>query len=321
MRANVTRAAEGFDRRSFTVAEILRMQDAGIIADDENFELIEGEIVPMQAKTHVHELIKSALNIDIARALPDYGKVITLERDMHMASVAKTFLARDPAGGRIEILLGDAHDTMPGLHEIFDMVFIDADKAGYPAYVDLALPLLRKTGLLVIDNLLMGGLVAEGHGDEHWSQESVDTARALNERLTADPGLDFVLVPIVPAELYARLRQLDWRFAAFSAADRVKVGELEIDISAYEAHLRDRKLDLTHQEFELLKYLAQNRGKVWTREQLLSKVWGYRYFGGTRTVDIHVRRLRAKVGDALPLETLRGAGYKLRAPSEAGKTR
>jgi len=71
MRPNVTRAAEGFDRRSFTVDEILRMQDAGIISEDENFELIEGEIVPMQAKTHVHELIKSALNIGIARALPD----------------------------------------------------------------------------------------------------------------------------------------------------------------------------------------------------------------------------------------------------------
>ena len=71
MRPNVTRAADGFDRRAFTVDEILRMQDAGIISEDENFELIEGEIVPMHAKTHVHELIKSALSIGIARALPD----------------------------------------------------------------------------------------------------------------------------------------------------------------------------------------------------------------------------------------------------------
>ena len=63
MRASVTRAAEGFDRRAFTVDEILRMQEAGIISEDENFELIEGEIVPMQAKTHVHELLKSALNL------------------------------------------------------------------------------------------------------------------------------------------------------------------------------------------------------------------------------------------------------------------
>jgi len=71
MRGNVTRGAEGFDRRAFTVDEILRMQEAGIISEEENFELIEGEIVPMQAKTHVHELLKSALNIGIARALPD----------------------------------------------------------------------------------------------------------------------------------------------------------------------------------------------------------------------------------------------------------
>ena len=130
---------------------------------------------------------------------------------------------------------------------------------------------------------------------------------------TAD---DFVLVPVVPAELYARLRQLDWRFAAFSAAERVKCGDLEIDLSGYEAFVKDRKLDLTHQEFELLKYLAQNRNKVWTREQLLSKVWGYRYFGGTRTVDIHVRRLRAKLGapaDAM-IETVRNVGYKLVEP-------
>src|ERR1700675_1902860 len=71
MRGSVTRAAEGFDRRAFTVDEVLRMQEAGIISEDENFELIEGEIVPMQAKTHAHELLKSALNIAVVRALPD----------------------------------------------------------------------------------------------------------------------------------------------------------------------------------------------------------------------------------------------------------
>jgi DNA-binding response OmpR family regulator len=125
---------------------------------------------------------------------------------------------------------------------------------------------------------------------------------------------DFILVPVVPAELYARLRQLDWRLSAFAAEERLKIGDLHIDVAGYEAHLRDRRLELTHQEFELLKFLAQNPGKVWTREQLLSKVWGYRYFGGTRTVDIHVRRLRAKLGvpaDAM-IETVRNVGYKLR---------
>jgi hypothetical protein len=73
MRANVTRAAEGFDRRSFTVAEILRMQDAGVISEDENFDLIEGEIAPVQAKIHARELIKSAFNVGIARALPEFS--------------------------------------------------------------------------------------------------------------------------------------------------------------------------------------------------------------------------------------------------------
>ena len=126
---------------------------------------------------------------------------------------------------------------------------------------------------------------------------------------------DFVLSPIIPAELYARLRQLDWRLAAFSGAERLKCGDLVIDLAGYEAHLRDRRLELTHQEFELLKFLAQQRGKVFTREQLLSRVWGYRYFGGTRTVDIHVRRLRAKLGpgaDAM-IETVRNVGYKMKA--------
>jgi Uma2 family endonuclease len=73
MGANVTRAGEGFDRRSFTVADILRMQDGRIITENEHFERIEGEIVPMQAKTHTHELVKSALAIAVARTLPDRG--------------------------------------------------------------------------------------------------------------------------------------------------------------------------------------------------------------------------------------------------------
>ncbi len=107
MRANVTRAAEGFDRRSFTVAEILRMQDAGIISDDENFELIEGEIVPMQAKTHVHELIKSALNIGVARALPN-DLWLGVESTIYLSP--NTFVEPDlvvyPRGLRLEAVKG-----------------------------------------------------------------------------------------------------------------------------------------------------------------------------------------------------------------------
>ncbi|MEK6609165.1 MAG: response regulator transcription factor [Myxococcota bacterium] len=128
---------------------------------------------------------------------------------------------------------------------------------------------------------------------------------------------DFVLVPVVPAELYARIRQLDWRTSSFAQEERLKIGDLVIDAAGYEAHLGARRLSLTHQEFELLKFLAQHRGKVFTREQLLSRVWGYNYYGGSRTVDIHVRRLRAKLGAAANLvETVRNVGYKLGVTGE-----
>jgi Uma2 family endonuclease len=107
MRANVTRAGEGFDRRSFTVAEILRMQDAGIIAEDENFELIEGEIVPMRAKTHAHELIKLALNIGIARA-PSDRLWLGVESTIYLS--ANTFVEPDlviyPKGIKLEEVKG-----------------------------------------------------------------------------------------------------------------------------------------------------------------------------------------------------------------------
>jgi DNA-binding response OmpR family regulator len=127
---------------------------------------------------------------------------------------------------------------------------------------------------------------------------------------------DFVLLPVVPAELYARLRQLDWKTARFNSDETFKIDDLVIDVAGYEAHVGGRKLDLTHQEFELLRFLAQHRGRVFTREQLLERVWGYQYAGGSRTVDIHVRRVRAKLGHAAGslIETVRHVGYKMRAP-------
>jgi DNA-binding response OmpR family regulator len=125
---------------------------------------------------------------------------------------------------------------------------------------------------------------------------------------------DFVLMPIVPAELYARMRQLDWRTATFGSDELLKIDELVIDIAGYEVRLSGRRIELTHQEFELLRYLAQHRGRVFTREALLERAWGYRYAGGTRTVDIHVRRVRSKLGDVGSLiETVRNVGYKMRA--------
>lgn len=125
---------------------------------------------------------------------------------------------------------------------------------------------------------------------------------------------DFILSPILPAELYARLRQIDWRTAAFGSDEIIKVGDLVIDIAGYEVHLAGRPIEFTHQEFELLRFLAENRGRVYSREQLLQRVWGYEYGGGTRTVDIHVRRVRSKLDSntAGMIVTVRNVGYKMR---------
>ena len=126
---------------------------------------------------------------------------------------------------------------------------------------------------------------------------------------------DFVLLPLVPAELYARLRQLDWKTATFGSEEVLKIEDLVIDIAGHEAKVGGRHLPLTHQEFELLRFLAQHRGRVFSRDQLLERVWGYSYGGGTRTVDIHVRRVRAKMGVVTGglIETVRNVGYKMRS--------
>jgi DNA-binding response OmpR family regulator len=136
-------------------------------------------------------------------------------------------------------------------------------------------------------------------------------------RLEPSAGFDdFVLMPYVPAELYARIRALEWRRSEFATEERLKVGDIVIDKAAREVMAKGRPVLLTAKEFALLAFLCERRGKALSREQLLAKVWGARYEGGPRTLDILVRRLRAKLGEEFPLETLRGAGYKLRAPSD-----
>lgn len=125
---------------------------------------------------------------------------------------------------------------------------------------------------------------------------------------------DFVLRPFVPPELYARLRQIDWKTSAFGSADAIKLGDLAIDLAGREVTVGARPVKLTPQEFELLRFLAENLGRALERDEILRKVWGYAG-GPTRTVDIHIRRLRAKLGPPWDqrIETVRNVGYKLRA--------
>ncbi|MGH3240011.1 MAG: winged helix-turn-helix domain-containing protein, partial [Spirillospora sp.] len=135
--------------------------------------------------------------------------------------------------------------------------------------------------------------------------------------LSPEWGVDDVLLQTAgPAEVEARLRLAVGRAAAEAGDDdvpgEIRSGDLTIDEATYTARLRGRVLDLTFKEFELLKYLAQHPGRVFTRAQLLQEVWGYDYFGGTRTVDVHVRRLRAKLGAEYEslIGTVRNVGYR-----------
>lgn len=124
---------------------------------------------------------------------------------------------------------------------------------------------------------------------------------------------DFVITPFHPHELRARLELLLTRAGKRSRGEVVTYGPLALNIETYQAVLDGRHLDLTYMEYELLRFLASSPGQVFTREALLNQVWGYEYYGGARTVDVHVRRLRAKMGEehGSLISTVRGVGYKL----------
>jgi DNA-binding response OmpR family regulator len=143
--------------------------------------------------------------------------------------------------------------------------------------------------------------------------------------MNADWGFDDVILDSAgPAEVDARIRvAIGTMEAARVAADptsgEIKSGEVIIDEKSYTAKIKGRSLDLTFKEFELLKYLAQHPGRVFTRSQLLQEIWGYDYFGGTRTVDVHVRRLRSKLGPEFEaiIGTVRNVGYRFNTNRDA----
>jgi DNA-binding response OmpR family regulator len=140
--------------------------------------------------------------------------------------------------------------------------------------------------------------------------------RAINQLDPAAGHADFLVWPSQPTELYARIRQLEWRASAYASDEVIKLGPLVVDLAARTVTIDGaeggRSIALTSREFGLLVALASRRGRVLSRETLLDVVWGADYDGGMKTVDVHVRRLRAKLGEALPLQTVRGAGYVVR---------
>jgi DNA-binding response OmpR family regulator len=171
-----------------------------------------------------------------------------------------------------------------------DLVFLDArkDLSSAKAMARILISTGISAPLIII--LAEGGLAAMNH---EWGSS------------------DIILDSAGPAEVEARIRLAIAKYRAEKDVGTINSSGVVIDESSYSAKVHGKPLDLTYKEFELLKFLAQHPGRVFSRDQLLSEVWGYDYFGGSRTVDVHIRRLRAKLGDLEGLiSTVRNVGYR-----------
>jgi DNA-binding response OmpR family regulator len=127
---------------------------------------------------------------------------------------------------------------------------------------------------------------------------------------------DFIVYPAITDEVLARVRRAIWLRSGVESDNVLHAGDLRIDLANYKVYVGGRPVDLTYKEYELLRFLATNRDKVFTREALLNRVWGYDFYGGARTVDVHIRRLRSKIEDAQHtfIETVRNVGYRFHSP-------
>jgi len=145
----------------------------------------------------------------------------------------------------------------------------------------------------------------------------VPSTRVAELRPREDLFDDFCVATVREDELAVRLEHLFSRAAQGAAPDLIEHGPLVVNLETYQAAVAGRVLDLTYMEYELLRFLASHPGKVFTRETLLNRVWGYEYYGGARTVDVHVRRLRAKLGEehAHLIQTVRSVGYRFGQPT------
>jgi len=215
--------------------------------------------------------------------------------------------------------------------EIRELIRYNLERDGFQVYAaadgEEGLRRLRasRPDVLVLDLMLPGknGLEVLREVREEPSTRDLPvvvlTARSaeMDKLLGFEHGADdYLTKPFSPRELVARLKALLRRAHPSRASGTVEVGELRVDTLSREATWKGKLLTLTPREFELLAFMASRPGRVSTRDELLRKVWGYDYMGETRTVDVHIRRLRAKLGARSNLiETVMGAGYKLARPA------
>ena len=226
------------------------------------------------------------------------GKILIVEDEVNIRQLLRYNLEKEG------FVVQEAEDGAAGLKLI---------RAEKPDLVVLDLMLPAMNGLEVCRSL-KGNQATAALPIIMLTAKSEEIDKVIGLELGAD---DYMTKPFSPRELVARVKAVLRRSQKeVSLPGELVVGRLRFNFSRYEVHLRECKLELTPKEYEVIKMLATNLGKVFTREQLLEKVWGYEFFGDTRTVDVHVRHLRAKMAadpeTAEALETVRGFGYRLR---------
>jgi two-component system alkaline phosphatase synthesis response regulator PhoP len=210
--------------------------------------------------------------------------------------------------------------------EIRDLIRYNLERAGYRVVAEadgdqgLERAFSSRPDAVVLDLMLPGSsgleVLREIRSEASTKELPVIilTARSaeMDKLLGFEHGADdYLTKPFSPKELVARLRAILRRSRPVQSADVIESGELRIDNPAREVFYGDEKLSLTRREFDLLAFLAHHPGRVYSREELLRKVWGYDFVGETRTVDVHIRRLRKKLGEKnRVIETVTGAGYK-----------
>ena len=217
------------------------------------------------------------------------------------------------------LLADDSNGALPLLGVI--------DRAGFSCCVGADLSHLEEGGDPIAPEAVLVDLASVGTAQTH---QFVDRCKQLKLPVVVvipgeqasdhDPSLnadEFIFGPVKEQELAARVKQAIYRVNGPAGSKVLRVGELMIDLERYDVTVSGRRVSLTYKEFQLLVLLASNPGRVYTRDALLSQVWGYDYLGGTRTVDVHVRRLRSKVEGPgrVYVETIWNVGYRFKASS------
>lgn len=225
-------------------------------------------------------------------------KILIIEDDEHIIELL-TFNVEN--NGYSVMTATDGHDGLEkALNELPDLILLDLMLPGIDG-IDICNKLKNKDRTKDIPIIM---LTAKGH----------ESDKILGLELGAD---DYMTKPFSVRELMTRIKVVMRRYnheATKASMDKIVVGDLEIDNEQHEVKKNGQIVKLTLKEYQLLEYLAENRGKVLSRNALLDRVWGYDYFGETRTVDVHIRHLRKKIDDeqAKIIETIRGVGYKIK---------